>query len=114
VRWYTLAAEQGDALAQSNLGVILAQRWYRRHRELEGDPLAGVEIGLLQQELIVAVKWLTLAAGQGNETARANLAVVEPYLSREHLAEARRRAQEWTDARARTPRAPDAIRAPSR
>ena len=48
VRWYRLAAEQGDALAQTNLGVIHAQRRYRYQLEaVQGDslPRLNCEVG---------------------------------------------------------------------
>ena len=100
IRWYASAAEQGDALAQTNLGVMLAQRWYRNHLAIQEDSLART-IGLGQQDLVLAFKWLTLAATQDNATARTNLGVLEPRLTPGELAEAQRLAQEWLDRRAR-------------
>ena len=56
MRWYRLAAEQGDADAQSNLGVMYdsghgvpqdyaeAVRWYRRAAE-QGDASAQFDLG---------------------------------------------------------------------
>jgi hypothetical protein len=58
VKWFTLAAEQGDAFAQFNLGNM-----YRR-----GD---GVP-----QDYKTAVKWYTLAAEQGYASAQVNLGVM--------------------------------------
>ena len=55
VKWWTLAAEQGDASAQNNLGVM-----YNNGR---GVPQDGK----------TAVKWYTLAAEQGYATAQFNL-----------------------------------------
>ena len=101
IRWYALAAEQGDALAQTNLGVILAQRWYRTQREALQDPVARAILG--PDDLTLAFKWLTLAAGQDNATARSNLAVLEEWLTPEQMVEARRLAQEWLDRRAQLP-----------
>ena len=51
VRWYRLAAEQGDANAQYNLGV--------RYGAGEGVPPDDAE----------AVRWFRLAAEQGDATA---------------------------------------------
>ena len=55
VKWYTLAAEQGYASAQYNLGLKYANG--------EGVP----------QDDKTAVKWWTLAAEQGDASAQNNL-----------------------------------------
>ena len=57
VKWYTLAAEQGNARAQFNLAVSFAKG--------QGVP----------QDYKTAVKWYTLAAEQGGAKAQHNLAV---------------------------------------
>ncbi len=98
VRWYQLAAEQGYALVQSNLGVILAQRWYSYHVDAHGDVLAQANLGLAEQNLVFAYKWFTLAKAQGSETAQTNKGVIEQWLTREQIAEAQRLSQEWVDA----------------
>jgi hypothetical protein len=58
VKWYTLAAEQGNANAQSNLGWL-----YYTGR------------GVLQHYK-TALKWTTLGAEQGNANAQKNLGVM--------------------------------------
>jgi TPR repeat protein len=58
VKWYRLAAEQGDADAQSNLGFMYANG--------RGVPENDAE----------AVKWYRLAAEQGNASAQYNLALM--------------------------------------
>ena len=55
VKWYRLAAEQGVADAQSNLGFMYAHG--------RGVP----------QDVKEAVKWWQLAAEQGNADARKNI-----------------------------------------
>jgi TPR repeat protein len=55
VKWYRLAAAQGDADAQNNLGVMSAN----------GQ-------GVLQ-DYAEAMKWCSLAAVQGNARAQLNL-----------------------------------------
>ena len=55
MKWYTLAAEQGTATAQFNLGLM----YYKGQ---------GVS-----QDYKTAVKWYTLAAEQGFATAQYNL-----------------------------------------
>ena len=58
VRWYRLAAEQGHATAQSNLGVM--------HAKGEGVLKDNAE----------AVRWYRLAAEQGVASAQFNLGVM--------------------------------------
>ena len=58
MKWYRLAAEQGDAGAQSNLGLMYA--------EGQGVP----------KDYKTAVKWYRLAAEQGYVTAQVNLGVM--------------------------------------
>jgi hypothetical protein len=77
VRWYRLAADQGDALAQTNLGFMYAH----------GD---GVP-----PDLVFAYMWFSLSADQGNETAQSNEQIIGQYLTREQFAEAQRRFREW-------------------
>ena len=55
VKWYRLAADQGDAYAQYNLGVM--------YDNGEGVP----------QDYKEAVKWYRLAAEQGHAKAQYNL-----------------------------------------
>ena len=52
VRWYRLAAEQGHAMAQSNLGVM--------YRNGEG----------VLADFIIAHMWFNIAASQGSRAAR--------------------------------------------
>jgi len=55
VRWYRLAADQGDSSAQNNLGYM----YYR-----------GEGVG---QDHAEAARWYRLAADQGNSSAQENL-----------------------------------------
>ena len=59
IRWYRQAAEQGNAEAQFNLGLMYAQG--------QGVP----------QDHAEAVRWFRLAAEQGNTDARFNLRVMD-------------------------------------
>ena len=91
VKWYRLAAEQGHASAQYNLGVMYDQgegvpendteavRWYRLAAE-QGDPKAQYNLGVMydQGEGVPendteAVRWYRLAAEQGDASAQGNL-----------------------------------------
>ena len=83
VKWYRLAAEQGDAVAQNNLGYayrngagveqdyVEAVNWYRLAAE-QGDAHAQLNLGdafyngeIVEQDYVEAVKWYRLAAEQG-------------------------------------------------
>jgi hypothetical protein len=78
VVWYRKAADQGVARAQFNLGVM-----YGRGQ--------GVS-----QDYIEAHKWMTLAAAlEESAAARDRLA---QQMTPAQIAEAQRRAQEWTAA----------------
>ena len=79
VRWYRLAAEQGDATAQFNLGVMYANgeavRWYRLAAE-QGYAAAQFNLGVMYangegvpEDDAEAVRWYRLAAEQGYATA---------------------------------------------
>jgi TPR repeat protein len=61
VKWYTLAAEQGYATAQNNLGLMYDLG--------QGVPVSDK----------TAVKWYTLAAKQGYANAQDNLGAVYEY-----------------------------------
>ena len=113
-------AEQGDAVAQYNLGVIYATgegvpqddaeavRWYRLAAE-QGYALAQGALGAMYmngqgvpQDHETAHVWLNLAASrstgeQRDEYVEARDAVAE-RMTREQLAEAQRRAREWDAA----------------
>ena len=58
VKWYRMAAEQGNALGQTNLGVM--------HEKGKGVPKGYAE----------AVEWYRLAAEQGHASAQTNLGVM--------------------------------------
>ncbi len=91
VAWYRRAAEQGDARAQYNLGVMYAEglgvpqdaaaavAWYRRAAE-QGDATAQNNLGAMYaeglgvpQDAVEAVAWYRRAAEQGDATAQSNL-----------------------------------------
>ena len=82
VRWYRLAADQGYASAQNNLGVM-----YKNGR------------GVLQ-DYVEAHIWYNLAAAQSSGADRdwyvRNRDAVAEDMTADQLAEAQRRAREWT------------------
>ena len=77
VRLYRLAAEQGHALAQLNLGFMYGNG--------EGVP----------EDDVLAYMWYNLSAAQGNETAQSNKEAIVPRMTREQIAEAQRLSREW-------------------
>ena len=77
VRWYRLAANQGYADAQSDLGVMY---W---------DGMG------VQKDYVLAHMWLNLAAVQGIERAPKMRDTIEVLMTPGQLAEAQRLAREW-------------------
>jgi len=95
--WRPLA-EQGDASAQTNLGVMYhqghgvpqdyaeAMKWFRLAAE-QGHPSAQTNLGVMYhqgqgvpQDYAEAMKWYRLAADQGHTNAQTNLSKVLPWL----------------------------------
>ena len=119
VRWYRLAADQGYADAQHNAGLMYANgqgvrqddaeavRWYRLAAD-QGHVSAQFDLGTryssggrgVSQDDVEAHMWFNLAAAQSSGEdldifARLREAVAE-RMTPEQLAEAQRRAREWT------------------
>ena len=88
VKWYRLAAEQGDAAAQFNLGLMYnngrgvlkdeaeAVRWYRLAAE-QGNTKAQNNLGNMYgkgegvlKDSVLAHMWSNIAGANGNEAAR--------------------------------------------
>jgi TPR repeat protein len=44
-----------------------------------------------------AVKWITLAAAQGNERAKADIPLIESNMQQNQIAEGKRRANDWLE-----------------
>ena len=118
VRWYRLAAEQGFATAQVNLGAMYADgdgvsqddaealRWYRLAAE-QGDADAQFSLALMyangrgvQPGDVEAYVWFSLAAAQASGENRDRYVEARDgfaeFLTAEQLADAQRRAREWT------------------
>jgi TPR repeat protein len=80
VEWFRRAAEQGNALAQYNLGVM--------YEHGEGVP----------KDLVQAHKWVSLAASSGRPKAREVLTRMERDMTKKQQAEADKLAREWYEA----------------
>ena len=89
VRWYRLAAEQGDAAAQLNLGNMYAVG--------QGAP----------QDDVQAHMWSNLAASRSTGEDRENAVIgrdrVADRMTPEDRSEAQRLAREWDAAHPREP-----------
>jgi hypothetical protein len=77
IKWYLMSAEQGHALAQSNLGGI-----YGNGR--------GVA-----QDYVQAHMWLNLAVMEGHENAVRSRDMAEKRMTPEEIEQARMLAQDW-------------------
>ena len=79
VRWHRLAAEQGLARAQSNLGIMYAKG--------EGVP----------EDAVNAYAWLSIAAAQGYTNAKEAKELVTKLMTQAQITEAQKRSQKyWT------------------
>ncbi len=107
-------AQEGDANAQYNLGVMYdkghgvpqdfaeAVRWFRLAAE-QGD--AGAQFNLafmysngqgVPQNYVLAHKWLNLSAVEGDKQSEKARNEVEKRMPPAQIAEAQRLAREWT------------------
>ena len=94
VRWFRMAAEQGDARGQANLGNMYANgegvlideaeavRWFRLAAE-QGHAGSQLNLGVMYakgqgvlKDEAGAARWLRLAAEQGEAIARYNLGIM--------------------------------------
>lgn len=114
LRWYHMAADQGDMVAQYYLGYIYrngdrripqspvdAVLWYRLAAE-QGQMLAQCDLGEMyaqgegvSENLILAYKWFTLAAAQGDEKAADLRNLVTDRMTASQIDEGQRLAAEW-------------------
>ena len=111
-KWYRLAAGQGHAIAQNNLGGMYAYgrgvpqddaeavRWYRQ-AAAQGEAEAQYNLGLMYangrgvpQDDVLAYAWLNLAGEQGNELASENKDKLQTRMTTNQMA----RAQELSAA----------------
>ena len=76
VKWYTLAAEQGHASAQTNLGLMYVNG-----------------TGVLQ-DYIRAHMWWNIAAANGHDAARKNRDIVAKKMTPEQIEKAQALAKE--------------------
>jgi TPR repeat protein len=111
VDWYRKAAEQGDASAQTKLGIMYddgrgvtqdyaeAADWYRKAAE-QGNALAQTNLGFMYengsgvlQDAVVAHMWYNIGGANGIERGLDNRDLIEEQMTREQIAEAQVLAQ---------------------
>jgi TPR repeat protein len=120
VKWFRLAADQGAAAVQFNLGRTYeigrgvpqsyaeAMKWYRKAAD-QGDAAAQFNLGTLYyngrgvaQDLVEAHKWYTLAASRfpgpmaaNRQRAVNNRQLVAAKMTPSQIVEAQRLVSEW-------------------
>jgi TPR repeat protein len=113
VKEWREAAEQGDAEAQYNLGLMYgkgdgvaendveAVKWYRKSAK-QGNAGAQYNLGFMYysgegvvQNYVAAHMWWNLAGAQGIELARKNVEILVEKMTKEQIAEAQKMASEW-------------------
>jgi hypothetical protein len=76
-KWFRLAADQGQAMAQVTLGVMYANG--------HGVP----------QDFVLGYMWVNLAASQGQEDAVKNRDALARKMTPQQIGKAQRLAREW-------------------
>ena len=113
MRWYRKAADQGEASAQYNLGVICfkgqgvtqdyaeAMKWFRIAAD-QGHARAQTGLGRMYekgrgvtQDYVQALVWYNLAAAQGKKDASKWRDILAEKMTPAQIAEAQRLAREW-------------------
>ena len=113
VKWYRLAADQGNAPAQSDLGFMYANgrgvpqdgteavKWYRLAAN-QGNALAQYNLGFMYangrgvpQDYLLAHMWFDLAAARGNEQAIKSRDTIAARMTPAQLAEAQKQVRGW-------------------
>jgi uncharacterized protein len=107
VKWYKMAAEQGNALAQCALGVIYgyngngvskdwkeAVKWYRMSAK-QGNARAQYHLGIryfsgsgVPKDYKQAYAWYSIAKTNGNEDAGENLDLLTKEMTKDQIADA--------------------------
>ena len=112
VQWFTRAAEQGNAVAQNNLGAMYANgegvaeddetavQWYRRAAE-QGDAAAQYNLGKMYangtgivKDHVYAHMWASVAAAGGSEDPASQRAFFEQKMTPSQIAKAQKLARE--------------------
>ncbi|WP_221898222.1 tetratricopeptide repeat protein [Bathymodiolus japonicus methanotrophic gill symbiont] len=111
--WFRKAAEQGDAIAQFNLGLMYAIgkgvvqddkevfKWYRKAAE-QGHARAQFNLGVMYyngqgvpQDYVMAHKYFNIAASSGLKSAHKNRDIVTKLMTASQIEKAQNLASEW-------------------
>jgi TPR repeat protein len=114
---YRPLADQGNADAQNNLGILYTEGlgvpqdyteaaiWFRKAAD-QGNALAQNNLGILYargqgvaQDYVSAYVWLTLAAAQGDRDAAKRKDVIAQQMKPAQIAEAQELIRQWTASR---------------
>jgi TPR repeat protein len=117
MKWFRLAADQGHADAQYNLGLMYynghgvpknypeAAKWFRVAAD-QGFAPAQNNLGSLfvmgqgvPRDNVLAHMWWDLSATQGNQEAKENRDLVERDMSPAQIVEAQKLARNWKPKR---------------
>jgi len=118
MKWYRLAADQGYAEAQVNLGMMYynggqgvprdyaeAARWFDLAAD-QGNAYAQNNLGLMYaqgqgvpQDILRAHVWFNLSATQGHQDAVRNREIAERRMTPTQIAEAQKLARDWKPKR---------------
>ena len=112
--WRPLA-EQGDALAQNNLGLMydngwgvpkdskLVVKWYRKSAE-QGHAKAQSNLGWMYgngegvpKDYVLSHMWFNLSAANGNKGGQKNRDIVEKRMTPSRIEKAQDLAREWME-----------------
>ena len=113
MKWYRLAADQGEVQAQYCLGMmyyrgegvpqdyVQAAKWYRLAAD-QGYAHAQANLGLkysngrgVPQDYVQAHKWYNLAAAQGDAVGAKNRDLVAKRMTPQQIAQAQELARNW-------------------
>jgi TPR repeat protein len=118
MKWYRLAADQGYAEAQVNLGITYynggqgiprdyaeAARWFDLAAD-QGNAYAQNNLGLMyaqgqgvRQDIVRADVWFNLSAMQGHQDAVRNREIAERRMTPAQIADAQKLARDWKPKR---------------
>ena len=112
MKWYRKAADQGNAEAQFNLGVMYdqgegvpknyteAMQWYRKAAD-QGDANAQYNLGIMYyngegtpKNFINSYAWLSVASAKENEKAKKYIEIISSEMTPQQVAQAQNEAAE--------------------
>ena len=79
IRWYKVAAEQGDSRAQNNLGAI--------YYEEDG----------VDRDIVQAYKWFNIAVASGNEKSRKARNMIYKEMTSDQIDKSQALAKDWME-----------------